>query len=157
MYIPPHRTVCASLASYCVGRSIPKWKLSTGEPCAGKSHARFGGRGGREPFSTPLSGENGTGLRLRHFLNRNVDEGSSIRSRGLRIRFAISSAGCAFSSRMAICRSLRFNPARRAMVSTTPRVAASTSGLGSNTLVSTAGAFAFGSSGGRRWCQSVAC
>jgi len=26
----------------------------TGEPCAGELHARFGGRGGREPFPTPI-------------------------------------------------------------------------------------------------------
>ena len=26
------------------------WKPLTGEPCAGKPHARFGGRGGRCPF-----------------------------------------------------------------------------------------------------------
>ena len=30
------------------------WKPLTGEPCAGKPHARFGGRGGRKPFSTPI-------------------------------------------------------------------------------------------------------
>ena len=30
------------------------WKLVTGEPYAGKSHVRFGGRGGAEP-SLPLS------------------------------------------------------------------------------------------------------
>ena len=29
-------------------------KPLTGEPCAGEPHARFGGRGGREPFSTPI-------------------------------------------------------------------------------------------------------
>ena len=29
-------------------------KLPTGEPYAGKLHVRFGGRGGREPFSTPI-------------------------------------------------------------------------------------------------------
>ena len=34
--------------------SIPMWKLVTGEPYAGKSHVRFGGRGGAEP-SLPLS------------------------------------------------------------------------------------------------------
>ena len=26
----------------------------TGEPCAGEPHARFGGRGGRQPFPTPI-------------------------------------------------------------------------------------------------------
>jgi hypothetical protein len=31
-------------------------KPLTGEPCAGKLHARFGGRGGRAPISTPISG-----------------------------------------------------------------------------------------------------
>ena len=30
-------------------------KLPTGEPCAGEPHARFGGRGRREPFPTPIS------------------------------------------------------------------------------------------------------
>ena len=29
-------------------------KPLTGEPCAGEPHARFGGRGGRESFSTPI-------------------------------------------------------------------------------------------------------
>ena len=29
-------------------------KPPTGEPCAGKPPARFGGRGGREPFPTPI-------------------------------------------------------------------------------------------------------
>jgi len=29
-------------------------KPSTGEPCAGEPHARFGGRGGRKPFPTPI-------------------------------------------------------------------------------------------------------
>ena len=29
-------------------------KLPTGEPCAGEPPARFGGRGGREPFPTPI-------------------------------------------------------------------------------------------------------
>ena len=32
-------------------------KPPTGEPCAGKPPARFGGRGGREPFPTPILGE----------------------------------------------------------------------------------------------------
>ena len=30
-------------------------KLLTGEPYAGKPHVRFGGRGGRESFSTPIT------------------------------------------------------------------------------------------------------
>src|SRR5215831_257830 len=30
-------------------------KLPTGEPCAGEPPARFGGRGGREPFPTPIN------------------------------------------------------------------------------------------------------
>ena len=30
-------------------------KPPTGEPCAGEPHARFGGRGGRASFSTPIS------------------------------------------------------------------------------------------------------
>jgi hypothetical protein len=29
-------------------------KLSTGEPYAGELHVRFGGRGGRESFPTPI-------------------------------------------------------------------------------------------------------
>ena len=29
-------------------------KPLTGEPCAGEPHARFGGRGGRASFSTPI-------------------------------------------------------------------------------------------------------
>jgi len=37
--------------------SIPMRKPSTGEPCAGEPHARFGGRGGREPFPTPIKEE----------------------------------------------------------------------------------------------------
>ena len=31
-------------------------KLPTGEPCAGEPHARFGGRGRRKPFPTPIKG-----------------------------------------------------------------------------------------------------
>src|SRR5262249_13866759 len=33
-------------------------KLPTGEPCAGEPPARFGGRGGREPFPTPIKRHN---------------------------------------------------------------------------------------------------
>ena len=33
-------------------------KPLTGEPCAGEPHARFGGRGGRESFSTPITEQN---------------------------------------------------------------------------------------------------
>jgi len=29
-------------------------KLPTGEPCAGEPQARFGGRGRRKPFPTPI-------------------------------------------------------------------------------------------------------
>ena len=36
-------------------------KPTTGEPCAGEPHARFGGRGGRKPFPTPIK-EGGIGL-----------------------------------------------------------------------------------------------
>src|SRR5215470_5959550 len=36
----------------CVGEPIPMRKPPTGEPCAGELHARFGGRGRREPFPT---------------------------------------------------------------------------------------------------------
>src|SRR5215471_7042600 len=32
----------------------------TGEPCAGEPPARFGGRGGREPFPTPMHGKRAT-------------------------------------------------------------------------------------------------
>ena len=32
-------------------------KLPTGEPYAGKPHVRFGGRGGRKAFSTPITVE----------------------------------------------------------------------------------------------------
>src|SRR5207245_559632 len=38
----------------CAGAPIPMRKLPTGEPCAGEPPARFGGRGGREPFPTPI-------------------------------------------------------------------------------------------------------
>ncbi|CAK0746280.1 ADP-dependent NAD(P)H-hydrate dehydratase / NAD(P)H-hydrate epimerase [Gammaproteobacteria bacterium] len=41
--------------SPCGSVPIPMRKLSTGEPCAGKPLARFGGRGGREPFPTPIN------------------------------------------------------------------------------------------------------
>ncbi len=37
----------------CVSEPIPMRKPPTGEPCAGEPHARFGGRGRREPFPTP--------------------------------------------------------------------------------------------------------
>src|SRR5215208_4893708 len=36
---------------------IPMRKPPTGEPCAGKPHARFGGRGRRKPFPTPIKPE----------------------------------------------------------------------------------------------------
>src|SRR3990172_5571945 len=52
--------VCASPVTYCAVLSIPMWKLSTGEPCAGEPHARFGGRGGRALFPTPIN------LRIEH-------------------------------------------------------------------------------------------
>src|SRR5699024_12707637 len=42
--------------SLTVGQSAPMWKPSTGEPCAGEPHARFGGRGRREPSPTPIMG-----------------------------------------------------------------------------------------------------
>src|SRR6516225_4055951 len=38
----------------CVGVPIPMRKPPTGEPCAGELHARFGGRGRRKPFPTPI-------------------------------------------------------------------------------------------------------
>src|ERR1700678_2931097 len=34
----------------------PMWKPATGEPCAGKPPARFGGRGGAKAFPTPIRG-----------------------------------------------------------------------------------------------------
>ena len=37
-----------------VSESITMLQPLTGEPCAGEPHARFGGRGGRESFSTPI-------------------------------------------------------------------------------------------------------
>src|SRR5262249_28671866 len=40
--------------SLCAGASIPMRQPPTGEPCAGEPPARFGGRGGREPFPTPM-------------------------------------------------------------------------------------------------------
>ena len=36
------------------GEPIPMRKPPTGEPCAGEPHARFEGRGRREPFPTPI-------------------------------------------------------------------------------------------------------
>ena len=41
------------LASMC-SEPIPMRKPPTGEPCAGEPHARFGGRGRRKPFPTPI-------------------------------------------------------------------------------------------------------
>src|SRR5437868_13686161 len=38
----------------CVSEPIPMRTPPTGEPCAGEPHARFGGRGRREPFPTPI-------------------------------------------------------------------------------------------------------
>src|SRR5207249_4654735 len=38
----------------CVSEPIPMRKPPTGEPCAGEPHARFGGRGRRKPFPTPI-------------------------------------------------------------------------------------------------------
>ena len=49
----------------CVGEPIPMRKLPTGEPCAGEPHARFGGRGRRKPFPTPI----GWLLRRKHGLS----------------------------------------------------------------------------------------
>ena len=39
----------------CVDEPIPMRQPSTGEPCAGEPHARFGGRGRRKPFPTPIN------------------------------------------------------------------------------------------------------
>src|SRR5437867_1294212 len=36
-------------------RANPDEKPPTGEPCAGEPHARFGGRGRRKPFPTPIA------------------------------------------------------------------------------------------------------
>jgi len=38
----------------CVDEPIPMRQPPTGEPCAGEPHARFGGRGRRKPFPTPI-------------------------------------------------------------------------------------------------------
>ena len=35
-------------------KALPMWKPPTGEPYAGKPPVRFGGRGGRKPFPTPI-------------------------------------------------------------------------------------------------------
>ena len=35
-------------------KALPMWKPSTGEPYAGKPPVRFGGRGGRKSFPTPI-------------------------------------------------------------------------------------------------------
>jgi hypothetical protein len=45
---------CSPLIAAGVFKPIPKWKPPTGEPCAGEPHARFGGRGRRKPFPTPI-------------------------------------------------------------------------------------------------------
>lgn len=42
-----------------VSEPIPMRKLPTGEPCAGEPHARFGGRGRRKPFPTPMCAREG--------------------------------------------------------------------------------------------------
>ena len=39
------------------GEPIPMRKPPTGEPCAGEPHARFGGRGRRKLFPTPIARE----------------------------------------------------------------------------------------------------
>jgi hypothetical protein len=41
-------------------------KLPTGEPCAGDPHARFGGRGRRQPFPTPIRRGLELAPRLKH-------------------------------------------------------------------------------------------
>jgi hypothetical protein len=41
-------------ASPNMSEPTPMRKPLTGEPCAGEPQARFGGRGGRESFSTPI-------------------------------------------------------------------------------------------------------
>src|SRR5947208_13778925 len=50
----------------CVSEPIPMRKPPAGEPCAGEPHARFGGRGRREPFPTPI--RKGCMVRLRIIL-----------------------------------------------------------------------------------------
>ncbi len=42
------------LRSLCCCEPITMLKPPTGDPCAGEPHARFGGRGGRELFPTPI-------------------------------------------------------------------------------------------------------
>ena len=39
-------------------------KPPTGEPCAGEPHARFGGRGRRKPFPTPIDKTQMTEMRV---------------------------------------------------------------------------------------------
>jgi len=46
----------------CVDEPIPMRQPPTGEPCAGEPHARFGGRGRRKPFPTPIGLRGGNSL-----------------------------------------------------------------------------------------------
>src|SRR5579862_946696 len=57
--------------SLCPGETLPMRKPTTGEPCAGKLHARFGGRGGLQP-SLPLST---VGQSFRRLISRSADSG----------------------------------------------------------------------------------
>src|SRR5215831_1790048 len=52
-------------------------KLPTGEPCAGEPPARFGGRGGREPFPTPIKRKYGTCAIFSLALNRSLRSGKT--------------------------------------------------------------------------------
>ena len=46
---------CSPSSQFMCSVPIPMRKLPTGEPCAGEPHARFGGRGRRKPFPTPIA------------------------------------------------------------------------------------------------------
>ena len=52
----------------CISEPIPMRKLPTGEPCAGKPPARFGGRGGLRPFPTPISSPQDSLREKSHFV-----------------------------------------------------------------------------------------
>src|SRR5437867_11658292 len=60
----------------CVSEPIPMRKPPTGEPCAGEPHARFGGRGRREPFPTPIRWETADLFRELWFQDTSFDAAS---------------------------------------------------------------------------------
>src|SRR5206468_2879439 len=57
-----HKGCSPSMRSMC-SEPIPMRKPTTGEPCAGEPHARFGGRGGHNP-SRPLSDNENEGAKF---------------------------------------------------------------------------------------------